>query len=68
MSKILPAFLAELNRRGITEVGAAVSRENGAARRVLNYSGFTFERNFDSRQKLFQFSQLTSQYTWRKVS
>jgi len=68
MTKILPALLAELQRRGITEVGAAVNRYNDAAKKVLTYSGFTHECNFDARQELYQFNQHTAQYGWRKVS
>jgi RimJ/RimL family protein N-acetyltransferase len=55
MSRVLPDLLAELQRRGITEVGAAINVQNTAARKVLTYSGFRLERAFDSRQEFYHY-------------
>jgi RimJ/RimL family protein N-acetyltransferase len=67
MSGLLPQLLAVLAARGITEIGAAVNRQNDAARKVLTYSGFTFEHHFDARQEFYQYSQLAGSGSLRKV-
>lgn len=55
MSRLLPGLLAELRKRGINEVGAAINVHNSAARKVLTYSGFRFAQSFDARQDLYHY-------------
>jgi RimJ/RimL family protein N-acetyltransferase len=54
MSKILPRLLKLINKQNISVIAAVADRQNIAARKVLEKSGFAMKGLFDSTKDLFQ--------------
>ncbi|WP_158796436.1 GNAT family N-acetyltransferase [Pedobacter sp. L105] len=54
MSKILPEVLKLINKQDIDVIAAVADRENFAARKVLERSGFAVKGQFDRTKDLFQ--------------
>jgi predicted acetyltransferase len=56
MSKILPKVLQVVKNQNINIIAAVADRNNFAARKVLERSGFANIERFDSTKDLFQTS------------